>query len=116
MASDMTLENAPPGAVPPVLASPENTVATAVMDSIIWQLQTVAPVKLPGDTPGMPDQTEADDVLGLRFPLLTDTPPVPPAWEPVAIGPKVDGTIRVGILVPLTGKASHLGAETAARY
>ena len=110
IASGITLGNAP-GAIPPVLASPENTVATAVMDSIIWQLQTVAPIKFPGNTPRMPDQTEVDDVLGSRFALLTDTPPVPSAWEPVTIGPKVGGTIRVGILVPLTGKASHLGAE-----
>ena len=110
IASGITFGNAP-DAIPPVLASPENTVATAVMDSIIWQLQTVAPIKLPGNTPRMPDQTEADDVFGSRFALLTDSPPAPPAWEPVAIGPKVDGTIRVGILVPLTGKASHLGAE-----
>ncbi len=102
---------APPAEVPPALASPENTVATAVMDSIIWQLQTVAPVKRPGNTPRMPDQTEADDVLGARFALLTDAPPVPPAWAPVTIGPKVDGTIRVGILVPLTGRFAHLGAE-----
>ena len=99
------------GDTPPAPAPAENTVATAVMDSIIWQLQTVAPVKRPGNTPRTPDQTEADDVLGARFALLTDAPPVPPAWAPVTIRPKVDGIIRVGILVPLTGRFAHLGAE-----
>ena len=116
ISSGIPLENAPPGELtpgeePPLMASPENSVATAVMDSIIWQLQTVAPIKLPGDTPRMPDQTEVDNVLGARFALLTDVPPAPPAWAPVEISPKVDGIIRVGILVPLTGRASHLGAE-----
>ena len=61
----------------------------------------------------MPDQTEVDNVLGSRLALLTDTRRHL-AWAPAAIGPKVDGTIRVGVLVPLTGKASHLGAETGA--
>lgn len=91
----------------------EIAAATAVMDSITWQfkagekeLEMMAPA-ISSDQ----DVTVRDDALATAFSILSSraTPGIHvPAFE---IPPKLDGIIRVGLLVPLSGKYAALGNE-----
>ena len=91
----------------------QNDVATSVIDSIIWQIQTgpapsssVDPVVPEGQDPSL-----TEDALEAAFALLSSQV-VPPPLEPAFIlPPKQDSRLRVGLLVPLTGPYASLGDE-----
>ena len=87
--------------------------ATAVMNSITWQFQAgkketkvLAPV-VPSDQ----EVFLREDALETAFALLPSQATSgidEPAFE---IPPKLDGAVRVGLLVPLSGKYAALGNE-----
>ena len=91
----------------------EIATATAVMNSITWQFQAgkketkiLAPVG-----PSNQDMFLSEDALDTAFALLPsqETPGID---EPVfEIPTKLDGVVRVGLLVPLSGKYAALGNE-----
>ncbi len=116
-----TLDEAPTliaVAPPPELSSPppkpvEDPVATSVLDSIIWQIQTSRP-----KTPAVPketvipssDPTLKADALEAAFALLSGRAKTIP--EPsFRLPPKPSQSVRVGVMVPLTGDYAHLGTE-----
>ena len=86
---------------------------TAVMNSITWQFQAgeketkiLDPV-IPSDQ----DMSLSEDALEMAFALLSNRA-TPGINEPVfEIPPKLDGVVRVGLLVPLSGKYASLGNE-----
>ena len=87
--------------------------ATAVMNSITWQFQAdeketkiLDPV-----IPTHQDASLSEDALETAFGLLSNRVN-PGIHEPVFdIPPKSDGVVRVGLLVPLSGKYAALGNE-----
>tara|TARA_Y100000991_G_scaffold214920_1_gene203837 strand:+ start:470 stop:2128 length:1659 start_codon:yes stop_codon:yes gene_type:complete len=91
----------------------EIAAATAVMNSITWQFQAgeketkiLDPV-IPSDQ----DMSLSEDAMETAFALLSNraTPSInKPVFE---IPPKLDGVVRVGLLVPLSGKYAALGNE-----
>ena len=91
----------------------QNDVATSVIDTIIWQIQTgpappslVDPVVPEGQDPSL-----TEDALEAAFALLSSQV-APPSLEPAFIlPPKQDVQLRVGLLVPLTGPYAALGDE-----
>ena len=91
----------------------EIAAANAVMDSITWQYQageketktldTVVPV---GEGVNL-----TEDALEAAFALLSNRTN-PSIDEPIfEMPPKLDGVVRVGLLVPLSGKYAALGIE-----
>ena len=88
-------------------------VATSVIDTIIWQIQTGPAPSLPVDpvVPEGQDPSLTEDALEAAFALLSSQV-APPALEPAFKLPvKQDGQLRVGLLVPLTGPYAALGDE-----
>jgi branched-chain amino acid transport system substrate-binding protein len=91
----------------------EIAAATAVMNSISWQFQAgeketkiLDPV-IPSDQ----DMSLSEDALEMAFALLSNRA-TSGINEPVfEIPPKLDGVVRVGLLVPLSGKYAALGNE-----
>ena len=89
------------------------SVANAVMDSITWQFQsgeketkTLDPVM-----PVNPGSSLSEDALEVAFALLSNRLD-PSVFEPVfEMPPKLNGVVRVGLLVPLSGKYAALGTE-----
>ena len=91
----------------------QNNVATSVIDSIIWQIQTGPVPSLPVDpvVPEGQDPSLTEDALEAAFALLSSQV-APPSLEPAFIlSPKKDSQLRVGLLVPLTGPYAAFGAE-----
>ena len=91
----------------------QNNVATSVIDSIIWQIQTGPVPSLPVDpvVPEGQDPSLTEDALEAAFALLSSQV-APPSLEPAFIlSPKKDAQLRVGLLVPLTGQYAAFGAE-----
>ena len=91
----------------------QNDVATSVIDTIIWQIQTGPAPPLPVDTvvPEGQDPSLTDDALEAAFALLSSQV-APPSIEPAFILPPKQGVqLRVGLLVPLTGAYAGLGDE-----
>ena len=91
----------------------QNDVATNVIDTIIWQIQTgpastslVDPVVPEGQDPSL-----TEDALEAAFALLSSQV-APPSLEPAFELPvKKDAQLRVGLLVPLTGPHAAFGDE-----
>jgi branched-chain amino acid transport system substrate-binding protein len=91
----------------------EIATATAVMNSITWQFQsgekeakTIAPV-----IPSGQEVSLSEDALETAFALLSNGV-TPGPHEPVLEIPlKGAGVVRVGLLVPLSGKYAALGNE-----
>ena len=91
----------------------EIATATAVMNSITWQFQaseeetkTIDPVK-----PSDQEVSLSEDALETAFALLSNRVN-PGIYEPVLeIPSKRAGVVRVGLLVPLSGKYAALGNE-----
>ena len=91
----------------------QNDVATNVIDTIIWQIQTGPAPRLPIEpvVPEGQDPSLTEDALESAFALLSSQV-APPSLEPALILPlKQDVHLRVGLLVPLTGPYAALGAE-----
>ena len=91
----------------------QNAVATSVIDTIIWQIQTGPAPPSPVDAvvPEGQDPSLTDDALEAAFALLSSQV-APPSLEPAFIlPPKQDVQLRVGLLVPLTGAYAGLGDE-----
>ena len=87
--------------------------ANAVMDSIIWQIQTSQEkqVVIQNEIPQGPDLSLSDDALEAAFALLSGRSQ-PPVEEPVFQLPaKADNIIRVGLLAPFSGQHARLGSE-----
>jgi len=91
----------------------ESEVATNVIDQIIWQIQT-GPAAAPAPDPVIPegqDPSLTEDALEAAFALLSSQVS-PPASEPAfLLPPKPEAHIRIGLLVPLTGRYAALGTE-----
>ena len=91
----------------------EIAAATAVMNSITWQFQAgekgtkeLGPV-ISNDQ----DVFSSEDALETAFALLSNRG-APGTREPIfRILPKPDGVVRVGLMVPLSGKYAALGNE-----
>ena len=115
--SSVTRQIAPanPAAIttPDAESAADLAAANAVMDSIIWQFQT-GDRNSKTDASTMPagqDPSLTDDALEAAFALLSSRVK-PPALEPAfAMPPKAKGVMRVGLLVPLSGKYAALGTE-----
>ena len=91
----------------------QNDVATSVIDSIIWQIQTGTAPPSPIDpvVPEGQDPSLTEDALEAAFALLSSQV-APPSLEPAFIlPPKQDAQLRVGLLVPFTGPYAALGDE-----
>lgn len=91
----------------------EDMVATEIMDTIIWQIQT-GPAPPPPVDPVIPegqDPSLTEDALEAAFALLSSRVN-PPASEPAFLLPqKAENQVRIGLLVPLSGQHAALGAE-----
>lgn len=88
-------------------------IATRVIDTIIWQIQTGPSPSVPIDpiVPEGQDPSLTEDALEAAFALLSSQVS-PPALEPAfKLLPKQHEQLRVGLLVPLTGRYAALGAE-----
>ena len=91
----------------------EIAAVTAVMDSITWQFQADEKERAVVDPviPNNQDVFSNEDTLETAFALLSNRV-APGIHEPVfKIPPKLDGVVRVGLLVPLSGKYAALGNE-----
>ena len=88
-------------------------IATSVIDSIIWQIQTgpAPPLSIDPVVPEGQDPSLTEDALEAAFALLSSQV-APPSLEPEFIlPPKQDLQLRVGLLLPLTGPYAALGGE-----
>ncbi len=91
----------------------EIAAATAVMNSITWQFQAGEKEKKELESVISNDQdvSLSEDALETAFALLSNRG-VPGTHEPIfRILPKPDGVVRVGLMVPLSGKYAALGNE-----
>ena len=91
----------------------EIAAANAVMNSITWQFQAekketeiLAPV-VPRDQ----DVSMGEDALETAFAMLSSRATTGMGEPVFEIPPKLDGVVRVGVLVPLSGKYEALGNE-----
>ena len=91
----------------------EIAAANAVMNSITWQFQAekketeiLAPV-VPRDQ----DVSMGEDALETAFAMLSSRATTGMGEPAFKIPPKLDGVVRVGVLVPLSGKYEALGNE-----
>ena len=88
-------------------------VATSVIDSIIWQIQTgsAAPAAPDPVIPQGQDPSLTEDALEAAFALLSSQVS-PPRLEPdFILSAKPESALRIGLLVPLTGQYAALGDE-----
>ncbi len=91
----------------------QNDVAARVMDTIIWQIQTGSVPSTPVDpvVPEGQDPSLTDDALGAAFAMFSNQAATP-SLEPEFILPSKQGMqLRVGLLVPLTGRYAAFGDE-----
>lgn len=97
---------------PPPEPKVENEVATTVMDTIVWQIQTGQPLDPLAAVPAPPagDPSLRDEALEAAFALLSRRDKRVPG-DTANLLPKADGVTRVGVLVPLTGTYANLGME-----
>ena len=88
-------------------------VATSVIDSIIWQIQTGSAAPAPPDpviSQGQ-DPSLTEDALEAAFALLSSQVS-PPQLEPdFILSAKPETELRIGLLVPLSGQYAALGDE-----
>ena len=93
--------------------SSQNDVATSVIDTIIWQIQTGSAPPSPVDlvVPEGQDPSLTEDALEAAFALLSSQVAPPSLEPPLTLPPKQDRQLRVGLLVPLTGPYAALGDE-----
>ena len=88
-------------------------VATSVIDSIIWQIQTGSAAPAPPDPviPQGQDPSLTEDALEAAFALLSSQVS-PPRLEPdFILSAKPETELRIGLLVPLSGRYAALGDE-----
>jgi branched-chain amino acid transport system substrate-binding protein len=88
-------------------------VATSVIDTIIWQIQTgsAAPAAPEPVIPQGQDPSLTEDALEAAFALLSSQVS-PPRLEPdFILSAKPESALRIGLLVPLTGQYAVLGDE-----
>ncbi len=91
----------------------ESLAATAVMNSITWQFQAGEKETkiLDSVVPSDQNMSLSEDALETALAPLSNRA-TPSIHEPVfEIPPKLDGVVRVGLLVPLSGKHASLGNE-----
>ena len=91
----------------------EISVAKAVMDSLTWQFQAGEKESktLGSEAPVNQDLSLSEDALEAAFALLSNRVKPSNDEPPFEIQPKLDGVVRVGLLVPLSGKYAAFGTE-----
>ena len=91
----------------------QNDVATSVIDTIIWQIQTGLAPPSPVDpvVPEGQDPSLTEDALEAAFALLSSQVAPASLEPPFKLITKQNMQLRVGLLVPLTGPYAALGDE-----